>query len=615
MPSLADVVQQMGPSITYDERTRRFHDMEQNYRMVSTKGVISGSPARSNGNAASGYVTQDAFNSFRSEIYLYISKVASFTREALVEMQRTMAGEQRDTDSLRNEERRNAEERRERRTGALTRISSGVRQATGMGPLGALFTGLATSLIGVLANVDIDKLRETFDRIGSVFDSVREFFNKLQEYSNIILAIGAALAAMVAANMLDRTPKPPRGGGKPSGGGGRPAGPGPGAGSGGASSGAKPATGGATGATGATGAAAGAAGAAAGAKPTTPPPPPPPAQPQVKPGYSATETPSGTRYRSEKTGRFVKSSEALTEPGAPTREPKPTQPTPGQPTQERPMRSKASRLRLSGFLAALGPAIDILSARSQLESLSEQRDAESIDEEKYKDEVIKILGGTAGSIIGGLAGGALGTLLGPAGSMIGAFAGSIGGERLGEWLATTGVGKKVGELIYDRFFLARPTNVPEAQIISQLTELQRRSRAETSAIDEMVNLTERAANEGRITSSQARQLNEVGSQIRTTDLRAGDIEQAINMMQFSGMEGINYNPTTDRSGRVVVLPTIYQEVATPRSSQPAARPTPETSSEIQTRTPDGTLGEAAAATNFGGGQQQSRRGNLARRIY
>jgi hypothetical protein len=397
MPSLADVVQQMGPSITYDERTRRFHDMEQNYRMVSTRGVVAGSPARSNGNAASGYVTQDAFNSFRSEIYLYISKVASFTREALVEMQRTMVGEQKDTESLRNDERRVAEEKRERRTGALTRISSGVRQATGMGPLGALFTGLATSLIGILANVDIDKLRETFDRIGSVFDTVREFFNKLQEYSNIILAIGAALAAMVAANMLDRM-RPSRGGaGRGGGGAARPStppaqtpaqnaprqsAPTPTPGTGGAPRSSVPST-----------------------APSTPPPPP--AQPQVKPGYSATETPSGTRYRSEKTGRFVKPSEALTEPGAPTREPRP-----GQPTQESPTGSKASRLRLSGFLAALGPAIDILSARNQLQSLSEQRDDESIDENEYKQKVIEILGGTAGSIIGGLTGGALGSLLG-----------------------------------------------------------------------------------------------------------------------------------------------------------------------------------------------------------
>ena len=210
MASLADVVQQMGPSITYDERTKRFHDMEQNYRMVSTRGVVAGGPTRADGRGSSGYVTQESFNSFRSEIYLYISKVASFTREALVEMQKTMTGEQRDTESLRNDEQKAAEERRERRRelirGAMTRVSSGIRQATGMGPLGALFTGLFTTLTAVLANTDIEKIRETFNSIGAVFDDIREFFNKLQEYSNIILAIGAALAAMVAANMLNRIP-------------------------------------------------------------------------------------------------------------------------------------------------------------------------------------------------------------------------------------------------------------------------------------------------------------------------------------------------------------------------------------------------------------------------
>jgi uncharacterized membrane protein len=571
--------------------------MEQSYRMVSTRGVVSGSPARSNGGAASGYVTQDAFNSFKTEIYLYISKVASFTREALVEMQRTMAGEQRDTDSLRNEERRNAEERRERRreliSGAMTRISSGVRSATGLGPLGALFTGLAASLTAVLANVDLDTIRDTFERIGTVFDSVREFFNKLQEYSNIILAIGAALAAMVAANMLDRTPKP-SGGGRPSSGG-RPSGGAPGTGAGGASSGAKPATGGPAGTSGT---------ATAGAKPTTPPAPPAPAQPQVKPGYKATETPSGTRYRSEKTGRFVKPSEALTEPGAPTREPKP-----GQPTQDRPTGSKASRLRLGRFLGALGPVIEVFSARNQLQSLSEQRDNESIDEATYKREVINLLGATAGAIVGGLAGGALGSLLGPAGALLGGFVGSMGGAQLGEWLANTGVGQRVGELIYDRFFAERPTNQPEAQLTRELTELQRQSRERVSNTDEMTQMTDRAVDEGRITRGQARQLEEVGSQ-QGTNLRVGDIEQAINMMQFSGMEGVNYVPSRDQSGRIVVLPTIYQEVATPRSSQPATRPTPETPSEIQTRTPDRTFeGAAAAATPMGG---QSRGGLIDR---
>lgn len=591
MPSLADVVQQMGPSITYDERTKRFHDMEQNYRMVSTRGIVAGGLTRTDGRGSSGYVTQEAFNSFRSEIYLYISKVASFTREALVEMQKTMAGEQKDTEALRNDERRAAEEKRERRkeliSGALTRASTGIRQATGMGPLGALFTGLFTGLTAVLANVNVERLRETFNNIGAVFDNVRSFFDKLKEYSTLIAAIGAALAAMVAANMLNRI-MPQRGGGSAPRGGSTPP---PSSGSG-----PRPTTGGA--AAGAAGAGAGAAGAgAAGRQPT--PPQPAPQQPQVKPGYRATETPSGTRYRSEKTGRYVKPSEALATPGEPTR-----QPRSGQPEQDRPA-GKSNRLRLGRFLGALGPIIEVFNARQQLQALSEQRDAETIDENAYKDEVIRTIAGAAGAIVGGAAGGLLGSLLGPGGALIGGFIGSMGGAQLGEYLATTGLGRRIGEVIYDRFFVERPTGQPEAQLMGQLTELQRQRRERTASIDEMTQITDRAVAEGRITRSQARQLEEVGSQ-EGTNLRIGDIEAAIEQLQVSGLEGAGsrLQPVRQQgTGRVIVLPTMYQEVVTQRPAQPAATPAAEVSSEIQTRTPDPTLGQASQAATFSGGQR------------
>ena len=413
MASLADVVQQMGPSITYDERTKRFHDMEQNYRMVSTRGVTAGRPTRADGRGSSAYVTQEIFNAFRSEVYLYISKVASFTREALIEMQKSMIGEQRDTETLKNDQRREAEERRERRkeliSGALTKVSSGIRQATGMGPLGALFTGISAGLVALLANVDLEKLRETFNSISSVFDKVKEFFDKLKEYSDILIAIGAALAAMVAANMLNRLPRGPRGGGR---GGGPPTqrSPAPTTGSG---SGPKPSTGGA----GAGGGAAGTSGMGAGARagatgtPSTEPP-----KPQVKPGYETVKTAGGDRYRRSGPGeskKFVKASEA-TIPGEPTKQPKP-----GQPTQDRPRGNRMAGL--GRFLGVLGPLIEIFTARSRLETLSEQRDKEEIDENAYKDEVIRILAGSAGALIGGGAGGLLGAIACPVGSALGAY--------------------------------------------------------------------------------------------------------------------------------------------------------------------------------------------------
>lgn len=589
MASLADVVQQMGPSITYDERTKRFHDMEQNYRMVSTRGVTAGRPTRADGRGSSAYVTQEIFNAFRSEVYLYISKVASFTREALIEMQKSMIGEQRDTETLRNDQRREAEERRERRkeliSGALTKVSSGIRQATGMGPLGALFTGISAGLVALLANVDLEKLRETFNSISSVFDKVKEFFDKLKEYSDILIAIGAALAAMVAANMLDRLPRGPRGSGR---GGGPPTqrSPAP-TGSG---SGPKPPTGG----TGAGGGAAGTSGMGAGPRagatgtPSTEPP-----KPQIKPGFKEVETSGGKRYRSEKTGRFVKPSEALTTPGEPTKQPKP-----GQPTQDRPRGNRMAGL--GRFLGVLGPLIEIFTARSRLETLSEQRDKEEIDENAYKDEVIRILAGSAGALIGGGAGGLLGAIAGPVGSALGAYVGALGGEKLGEFLATTDIGRRLGEVVYDRFFAERSTGQPEAALMDRLTQLQRERRERTTNIDEMTRLTDAAVNQGRITESQARQLEEIGAQ-EGTNLRVGDIELAIEQIQAlrSEGEGAALQPTRERgTGRLIVLPTIYQEVVTQNQNQSAPASTAEGSSEIQTRIPDPTFGAAAEAAAF-----------------
>lgn len=557
MPSLADVIQQMGPTILYDERTQRFHDMSQNYRMVSTRGVVAGGPARADSRGMSGYVTQDAFNAFQAEIYLYIGKVAFFTREALVEMQRTMAGEQEDTEALRNDEQKSAEERRERRRelvrGALTNISSGTRQVTGMGPLGALFTGLFATLTGVLANTDIERIRETFNSIGEVFDNIREFFNKLQEYSNIILAIGAALAAMVAANMLDRTRPPPR--------------------------------------------------------QTPPTQRPSPSTGPTSPGNRPPVTPPATTPATPSTGAAPASTPSTT-PTTPTR-PSPTPGAPtsaapsqsGQPTQDRPTGNKSARL--GRFLGALGPIVQVFSARQQLETLSEQRDGGNIDEDAYRDEVIRTIASTAGAIVGGAAGGALGSLLGPAGALVGGFAGSLGGAELAERLATTGIGRRIGELIYDRFFADRPTGEPETQLIAQLTELQRQRREKTATIDEMTQITDRAVNEGRITRGQARQLEEVGSQ-EGTNLRIGDIELAIEQLQASGLEGVGSRLQAGRqegSGRIIVLPTMYQEVVTQRPTQPASAPAAEVSSEIQTRAPDPTLDQAAQAARFSGGQR------------
>lgn len=598
MPSLADVVQQMGPSITYDERTRRFHDMEQNYRMVSTKGVTAGRPTRADGRGSSAYVTQEIFNAFRSEVYLYISKVASFTREALIEMQKSMIGEQRDTETLRNDQRREAEERRERRkeliSGALTKVSSGIRQATGMGPLGALFTGISAGLVALLANVDLEKLRETFNNISSVFDKVKEFFDKLKEYSDILIAIGAALATMVAANMLDRTkprtPKPP----SPN----RPS-PTPGSGSG-SGSGAKPSTG--TGGAGAGGAAAGAASGAAAAaagKPTI-------TAPKPQAAIAETDKSGKTRYRDPKTGRFTKPPAPPAPSGAPTSAPPSAS---GQPTQDRPRGNFAGRAARFLAIPGVSAILESINASEQINQLSEQRDEEAITEEEYKKQVIEViaraLGAIGGGTIGGSIGAALGTIIpGPGnliGGMLGAYFGANAGARAGEWFVSTGIGQMLADIFYERFFVERSSRQGqlESALTSRLNELRRERAQRILRDEEMVDTTERAVNEGRITRAQANQINEIGSQAGTVR-RAGDIEAAIEAISASGLEGANSRLVAgreDRTGRIIVLPTIYQESVRPdaRQNQPAP---PSQPAGIQTRNSDNTLGDAYNGAGF-----------------
>ena len=542
MPSLADVVQQMGPSIIYDERTKRFHDMEQNYRMVSTQRVVAGNPIRADGRGASNYVTQDAFNSFQAEIYLYIGKVAFFTREALVEMQKTMVGEQRDTESLREDERRIAEEKRERRreliSGAMTRVSSGIRRATGMGPLGALFTGLFAGLTAVLANVNIERLRQIFNNIESVFNNVRSFFNRLREYSTLILAIGAALATMVAANMLNRT---------------RPTAPRP--------------------------------------SPPRPSSPPPPRNPPTTPNRPApTAQPSAA----------PRPSTPPTTPGTPTSTP-PTQT--GTPERAGRRNTLPRRMIRAG---ALGAVIDVIPRSIDAYRLIQDRNEGNLSQEEFRQQMIELLGTSIGGMTGAAAGSAIGTLLGPVGTIVGGIAGGLVGSAFGPDIAQALFRSFLDENeAPDDFYqqMARGAEVGanmQTELSARLARLRNEGRQRVLNDEEMVNTTQRAVNEGRISQSQAAQINEIGSQAGTIR-RAGDIEAVIEAISSSGLEGANSRLIAgreNRTGRVIVLPPYYQESIRPNTRQNQPAPAPSNPAGIQTRNSDSTLEDAQASAAF-----------------
>jgi len=151
MANLTDAASLLQTSVVYDERTKRYHDMSRNYKMVSATDIASriGSPTRDGVSSRdTKYVSQETFEAFQRDVFSYISRTASFAREAIIELQRSLDSERKDTQTLESEEFKAAEERRERvkdGDGIMQRIGraagAGIRSATGMSPLGMLATG------------------------------------------------------------------------------------------------------------------------------------------------------------------------------------------------------------------------------------------------------------------------------------------------------------------------------------------------------------------------------------------------------------------------------------------------------------------------------------------
>ena len=314
--------------------------------------------------------------------------------------------------------------------------------------------------------------------------------------------------------------------------------------------------------------------------PAAPPPPAPPPRPPAPPAPPAA-------------------------PGTPTSLPPSTS---GQPDRDRPRGNRLGRAARFLAIPGISAILESINASQQINQLSEQRDNNEIDDEKYKNEVIAVvaraLGAIGGGAVGGSIGAAFGSILpGPGnliGGILGAYLGANAGATAGEWFVNTGMGRYVADAIYDRFFAESPTGQPEEQLVSQLTELQRQSRQRVLDTDEMVNTTERAVNEGRLTEAQARQINEIGSQAGTVR-RAGDIEAVIDAISSSGLEGANSRLIAgreDRTGRVIVLPPVYQESIRPAARQNQPAPAPSNPAGIQTRNSDNTLEDAQASAAF-----------------
>jgi hypothetical protein len=208
MASLADL--NLPNNIVYDERTKRYHDMLQNYRMVSGARVAAmGTPQRAD--RSQQYVTQQEFLNMRADLFRFVSHTTELTREALQALFEMQRAQLRDTERLRDyelNERENSTEGRESllkrllrgsgqlASGAMERVGNVVRAR----PTLSLSTILGASILGFAAipNESVESFGATIDEAISVIGQTSDILEQ------IATAAGLLGAAEIARRFLQR---------------------------------------------------------------------------------------------------------------------------------------------------------------------------------------------------------------------------------------------------------------------------------------------------------------------------------------------------------------------------------------------------------------------------
>jgi hypothetical protein len=197
MASLADL--NLPSNIVYDERTKRYHDMLQNYRMVSGARVAAmGTPQRAD--RPDQYVTRQEFLNLRADLFRFVSHTTELTREALQALFEMQRAQLRDTERLRDYELDNRENAAEGRSSLLGRLASGGMERVGnvvrARPGLSLAAILGGSILGFAAIPN-----ESVARFGAAVD---EIIGAISNITNILGQIAAAAAGLTVAEIARR---------------------------------------------------------------------------------------------------------------------------------------------------------------------------------------------------------------------------------------------------------------------------------------------------------------------------------------------------------------------------------------------------------------------------
>lgn len=216
MATLSDIINRLGGNVVYDERTKRFHDLTANYKMVSSEQALRqttpGRPSRDG--MTTQYVTQTSFDALRRDVYAMMSSIAQNAYIASNELRKSLEAQRKDTESLRKYENQVNEDRLEGtpRPGMMERIGGiagalgrGTRRAIGIAPyaIGGLgLAGLAAALAATLLSPEtVRELDETQREIQQVISGVSNLASDIYNLRSEILLM-AEIAGTVIGGLL-----------------------------------------------------------------------------------------------------------------------------------------------------------------------------------------------------------------------------------------------------------------------------------------------------------------------------------------------------------------------------------------------------------------------------
>jgi hypothetical protein len=206
MASLRDLTINQSTSmdqITFDPRTRQYHDIANRYRMVRQSVVESLQRTnRVERNDSERYVAHTVFDAFRRDVYRHISDTANLTKKAVESLRTSLQNQIDDNRRLQqdiNDTRENRQEQiQDRLSEESKRYESSPRRERGNRSFLSSFLGISGLGFGLFAALSYFMTSEQITRFGERVDETLSFIPDIQSTINAVNEINETMRRMLA---------------------------------------------------------------------------------------------------------------------------------------------------------------------------------------------------------------------------------------------------------------------------------------------------------------------------------------------------------------------------------------------------------------------------------